>query len=338
MKRSSITVADIADWQNLVAAAYRAAQGKRERPEIRAFFERFDENLARLHRQIRDGTVPVGVAVRFQIRDPKPRVIHAPCFPERVLHHALIAQVGPVLDRALVFDTYSCRTGKGALAAVLRAQQHVRRFAWYAKMDIRSYFASIDHVILQELLQRRFKNADVLQLLARIIDSHRDAPGRGLPIGALTSQHFANWYLDGFDRLLLGRCRVRGMIRYMDDVVWWFDGREQVRAVHAAAQSYLRETLRLDIKPPVQIQRSAQGVRVCGFRVLPGTILLSLRRRRRYAHARRRWEQAFARGAIDGLQLQAGYASALAITAHADAASWRREQLHRCPPEPCCES
>jgi RNA-directed DNA polymerase len=338
MKRSSITLADIAEWHNLTAAAYRAAVGKRHRPEVRAFFGRLEENLAELHRQIREDTIRVGVTVCFQIHDPKLRIIHAPCFRERVLHHAVIAQVGPVLDRALVFDTYACRIGKGSLAAVQRCQQHSRRFPWYAKIDMRSYFPSIDHAVLEELLTRRFKDPGLLHLLARLIDSHHDAPGRGLPIGALTSQHFANWYLDGLDRLLLEQCRVAGMIRYMDDVVWWCPSRERVRDVLDTARGFLRDRLRLEVKRTVQVHRSAQGLRVCGYRVLPGTILLSSRRRRRYAQARRRWEEAYARGEIDGLQLQAGYSSALAITAHADAAAWRREQLRRCPPDPSCES
>jgi hypothetical protein len=280
----------------------------------------------------------LGVATRFRIRDPKPRTIHAPCFRERVLHHAVMAQVGPVLDRALVFDSYACRTGKGSLAAVLRAQEHVRRVAWYAKIDIRACFASVDHAVLRALLPRRFKNDGVLQLLARIIDSHHDAPGKGLPIGALTSQHLANWYLDGLDRLLLECCRVQGMIRYMDDVVWWCESRERVRDVLAQVRSFAEERLKLEVKGSVEIGRSVCGVRVCGYRVLPGTILLSRRRRRRYAEARREWERAYAGGKIDERQLQAGFSSALAITAHADAAAWRREQLRRRPLDGPCDS
>ena len=87
---------------------------------------------------------------RFEIRDPKPRAIFAPCFRERVLHHALMDRIGPVLDRALINDSYACRAGKGTLAATARVHEHVRRFPWYAKMDVRAYFASIRHSILME--------------------------------------------------------------------------------------------------------------------------------------------------------------------------------------------
>jgi hypothetical protein len=212
MKRTAIRLKEIASWHNLTHAVERAARGKRYRPEVRAFLDHFDRNIATLQVQIFDGTVPLGIMTRFQIRDPKPRVIHAPCFRERVLHHAIIAYVGPVLERALVDDTFACRTGKGTLAAVRRCQQHVRRFPWYAKLDVRKYFASVDHEILKQQLCRRFKPRELLELLDRIIDAYSEAPGRGIPIGALTSQVFANFYLNPLDRFLLESCRVAGMV------------------------------------------------------------------------------------------------------------------------------
>ena len=156
----------------------------------------------------------------FRILDPKPRLIHAPGFPDRVLHHAIMAHAGPVLDRGLVDDTYACRTGKGTLAAVQRACAQAGRFAWFAQIDIRAYFASIGHERLLALLQRRFRDRDLLALLRRIVGAHQPTAGCGLPIGTLTSQYFANFYLNGLDRLLLEHMRVRGYVRYLDDAVW----------------------------------------------------------------------------------------------------------------------
>jgi RNA-directed DNA polymerase len=338
MKRSNVSLEDIADWHNLANAAYRAARGKRQRSEVQAFLGDLNARLTTLQRQILEGSVVVGNSRCFTIHDPKPRIIHAPCFRERVLHHALMAQVGPVLDRALVYDTYACRTGKGTVAAVRRVQQHVRRFPWYGKLDIRAYFASIDHAVLKDKLRQRLKNNGVLALIGKIIESHHQLPGKGLPIGALTSQHVANFYLDGSDRLLLEQCHVAGMVRYMDDVVWWCRSRDHVREVLHAAEMYLQQKLRLTVKLPIQINRSERGVSMCGYRVLPDTVRLSRRRRQRYALARRYWERAYANGKIDERMLQAAYSSALAITAHADAASWRREQLRINPPEPQCQS
>ena len=267
----------------------------------------------------------------FQIFDPKARLIHAPVFRDRVLHHAVIAHIGPVLERSLIFDTYACRVGKGTIAAVRRVQHFARRFAWYGQIDIRSYFPNIDHGILNGLLERRFKNRELLRFLSGMIAAHGTGAGKGLPIGALTSQHFANLYLDGCDRFLLEACKVRGMVRYMDDTVWWADSKETVRGHLRAAADFLQDCRRLEIEQPVRIGRSALGISYCGFRVLPGAMLLSRRRRRRYAEVRARWERAYERGQIDACGLQAGYASALGMTAASDCTTWRGEQLLRVP-------
>lgn len=172
----------------------------------------------------------------------------------------------------------------------------------------------------------------MLELFDRIIAAHCCEPGRGLPIGALTSQHFANLYLAGLDRFLLEELRVGGMVRYMDDVVVWGRTRRELRGVFAAARRYAAELLRLEIKPGWQPQRSERGVTLCGFRVNPGSLRLSQRRRRRYRQARQRWEGHYTAGRIDVSGLQAGYASVLAVTVGADSAAWRRRELDRRPP------
>jgi len=117
----------------------------------------------------------------------------------------------------------------------------------------------------------------------------------------------------------------------MDDIVWWGDSRAAVRAALAEARAYATEHLALQVKEPTQIGRSAQGLSLCGYRILPGCLRLSRRRKQRYAACRRQWEDAYAASLIDARTLQAGYAGALAITLHADADAWRRAQLRRVP-------
>ncbi len=341
MRRTAIYLDDVAERDHLAWAFWRAALGKRHRPEVQRFAANLDRELDAMRARILDGTVAVGHYHRFEIRDPKPRTIHAPAFPERVLHHALMAHLEPVFERGMVDDTFACRPGKGSWAAVLRAQQHSRRWRWYLKVDVRSYFASIDHVALKALIRRRIKGAGVLALVDRIVDAYRSAPGRGLPIGALTSQHFANLYLAGLDRHLLevsrlpasgGTERVGGLVRYMDDVVVWHRNRSSLRWALADARRYAQERLRLELKPDWQLQRSSRGLPLCGYRVYPGTLRLTARRRRRYRQARQRWERAYRDGRVDAAGLQAGYASALAITHGADAVAWRRRELAARPP------
>ena len=332
-KRAKLNPDDIADWRNLVAAAFRAAQGKRAQPEVARFLADLDANLATLRKQILSGTISVGESTTFHILDPKPRVIHAPSFRERVLHHAIMAHVGPILDRALIEDTFACRVGKGTLAAVQRCQEHVRRFGWYAKLDIRGYFASIDHTVLKAQLARRLQSRRLLHLLDRIIDSHNNVPGKGLPIGALTSQFFANSYLDACDRFLLESRRVSGMIRYMDDFLFWDRSRERVTQIVQEVRAFVADYLHLIVKDSVQINRSVRGVTVCGYRVYPGTIRLGPSRRRRYTAVKRRWEKRYCLGEIDAGELQRGVDAAIAITIHADAETWRRCEQKRNRPD-----
>ena len=328
MKRTAIRLEDVASWPNLIQAVERAARGKRYRPEVIAFVDRLEPNLATLQAQILDGTVRVGDMSRFHIRDPKPRVIHAPCFRERVLHHALIAYVGPVLDRALVDDTFACRTGKGSLAMVERCQQHIRRFSWYAKLDVRHYFASVNHDVLKHLLRRRLKSEPLLALLERIIDVYQDeTPGKGLPIGALTSQVFANFYLNPLDRFLLETCQVNGYARYMDDFVFWTESKQQIMEIVRHVRDFLQSELKLTAKEAMQIDHSTRGLPICGYRVFAGTIRLARSRRTRYLRAKQHWERLRRTGDISSRELQAGFDAALAITAHADATAWRRHVL-----------
>jgi len=331
-RRSPISLADVAAFDNLAAAFWRASRGSCARSEVRRFADALGVELAALRRELLDGSVALGDFRCFRIFDPKPRTIHAPAFRERVIHHALMGCVGPVLDRALVSDTFACRPGKGSLAAVKRAQQHLRRFPWYVQVDVHRYFASVDHAVLRAQLRRRLKDPGVLALCDRILGAYQDPPtqGRGLPIGALASQHFANFYLADFDRDLLEREGVRGMVRYMDDVVWWCDSRDGAQQSLARAERLLEDRFALRLGHS-RVQRSAHGLGFLGFRIYPGCLRLSRRRRSRYRAARRLWEKAYAWGRIDARALQAGYAAAFAIAAHAESTHWRRRELARNP-------
>jgi len=322
MNPTHVSLDDIADWDNLASAAWRASAGKRTRHEVRAFLDNLLSNLTTLRRDILDGTVEIGRARTFHIRDPKPRIITAACFRERVLQHAVMWHVGPLLECALVDDTFACLTGRGTRAAVKRTQQHARRFPWYAKMDIRHYFASIDHNVLKSLLRRRLKGRGTVALVDRIIDAYGDGNGQGLPIGALTSQWFANYYLGPLDRFLLEDRRVAGLVRYMDDFVFWGENASEVHATVHAAEEFLHATLHLQCRPPTQVNRSVKGVTVCGYRVFSGTIHLGRTRRDRFVYALTHWEDEWLAGRITSRELQRCVDAALGMTADADARNW----------------
>lgn len=336
MKRTRIDLYEIAAFPNLIDAAVKAARGKRTRADVKAFFADSDRNLGHLRNDILACRIPRRQLNKFTIFDPKKRTIHAPDFADRIAHHAVMNFVSPILDRAMVDSSFACRPCKGVHAAIRRVQRNIRRYRWYAKIDIESYFDSIDHVMLLKALQRRLKGQAAMKLIRGIIDSYHTEPGKGMPIGALPSQHFANFYLNRLDRFITETIKAEAHVRYMDDVIWWCGSRQDAKNTLSGVTSLVEDTLGLVVKrSAVQVNRSVRGVSFCGFRILPGAIRLSARKRWRYAAMRRKWEGAWQAGLIDTRTLQAGYTAVYASTAYTDSRSWRKEQLRRCPAPEC---
>ena len=322
-------MAQIADAENLRLAFWKAAKGKRGKTDCLAFGERLDENLAALRAELLAGDVPVGNYHYFTVHDPKERLICAASFRERVLHHALMNLCEPVLERAAVFDSYACRKGKGRLLAVERAQGYARTHGWFLKMDIRKYFDSIDHETLRALLGRKFKDPMLLGLVDRILASYQTTPGRGLPIGNLTSQHFANFYLAPLDRFLKEELRRGAYVRYMDDFVVWGESGRELRGVWERVRSFLTAELKLELKANTAINRTACGMDFLGYRLFPGTMRLARRSKVRFARKFRRYEAAHRCGQWSELKLQQRMTALLAFVMPAESGAFRRHVLER---------
>lgn len=331
MKRTLIKLETIAERSNLALALHKAARGKQHRDQVRLFFRQTNRNLNQLAEDIVNARMPYGRFRKFTIHDPKQRVIHAACFEDRIFHHALMNIAGPVLEQAMLPTSFACRTGLGVHRAADHVQQAIRRFNRYAKIDIKSYFANIDHDILLKVLQRRFKGNDFNLQLQRLLESYHVEPGKGLPIGSLTSQYFANYFLDQLDRLLDGLPAVQAHVRYMDDIVWWCDSKSELKQVFQQVQAYLIESRQLEIKPNWQVQQSKIGISYCGYRILPGVLRLSLRRKRSYQKRRLYWEAQYQQGHITATQLQTCYASVHAILQGAESKAWRQHNLRLHP-------
>jgi len=193
VKRQRVDIEALAEWDNLCHALWKAARGKRGRPDVQGFLADHERRLGRL---------PLDRYRCFRIRDPKPRDIVAVSFELRVLHHAIMNLIGENLERSQIYNSYACLPGRGVHAAVLQVQKKLRRAEWYVKIDIEKYFENIDHRRLLERLARRFKGERFLALLADIVASYETRPGKGLPIGSLTSQYFANFFLEPIDRFI----------------------------------------------------------------------------------------------------------------------------------------
>lgn len=317
--------ASIGDRATLALAAWRAAVGKRSRPEVREFFADYDRNLRVMSHELQSGTYSFAQYRSFAVRDTKSRTIHAPSFRDRVAHHAIMATVGSVLERGAIERSYACRTGRGQHAALRQAAAWTRRGDGYGKVDVEKYYDSIDHGLLRDRLGRRFRERRLLQLFERLLASYQAAPGRGIPIGALTSQYLGNFFLDELDHRLAATGLASRYVRYMDDIVCW-GTTSALGEVRSHAHGVLRE-LGLRMKHGGEWSRCEQGVPFLGYVVYPDRVRLGSQGRRRLRRKLGALERAHAAGAVGERELQERGTSLFAHARFGDDVAWRRAVL-----------
>ena len=297
MKRAGNLIERIVDAENLRRAYLRAVAGKRDKPETLHFRENLDANLAALGRELAEGRYRWGVFSRFKIYDPKEREIAVAPFRDRVAHHAIIGVCEPIFERRQIDQSFACRKGKGQSAAVALAQTYSRGARYYLKMDVRKYFASIDRETLKRSLFRLFKDETLLKALRDVVDAYEPGAERGLPIGSLTSQFFANHYLTPLDRFIKERLKARRYLRYMDDFVLWDDDRDVLSRQRDEIERFAAEELLLTFKESA-LNLTSKGLTFLGTRVFPGRVRLAsrsrLRFRRKYAELTERFRQGLA--------------------------------------------
>ena len=246
----------VANFRALRAAALRAARGKRKSPSAAAFLADLETECLRLERELQSGSWRPGPYVAFEIREPKPRMVSAAAFRDRVVHHALCEVMAPVFERGFIFDSFANREGKGTHAAIDRYERFSRASAHVLRCDIFRYFPAIDHRILKRDLRRRLSDERLLAIVDAIIDGSNPQepvevffPGddlfapierrRGLPIGNLTSQTFANIYLDPLDHFVKEVLRAKRYVRYVDDFALFHDDVEVLRNMQERIAAFL---------------------------------------------------------------------------------------------------
>lgn len=314
----------IADPDNLRLAFWKARKGKSWSKPVIAYRADLNANLLLLREQILSGEVQVGRYHFFKIWDPKERQICAPSFAEQVLHHALMNICHDRLEKAQIFDSYACRKGKGTYAALERAKYYTRRYKYFLKLDIKKFFDTIQHNALKAQLAGLFKDQAVLNIFFRIIDSYAALPDRGVPIGNLTSQYFANHYLSGLDHFIKEELRIKAYTRYMDDMVLWHNEKEVLKQARLAIKEYVENELQCQMKPTL-LNATSRGLPFLGYVVLPYNIRLSLRSRRRFIKKLRALEEKYRSGEWDEATCQRRALPLLAFTQHANAKAFRKK-------------
>lgn len=281
VKRVGRLMPRIVSLENLHEAFLRAAKGKSAKLAVKEFRTRLDGNLIEMIRQLADGSFRFGRYHFFTVFDPKRRTICAASFPERVAFHAMMRICHPVFDDFQIYDSYASRIGKGTYKALERAQQFAGRYQWFAKLDICKYFDSIDHEVMLRQLCRLFKDPQLLIFFRDLLDSYETAHGKGLPIGNLTSQYFANHYLAVADHYMKEQVRVPAMVRYMDDVLIFSHDKDKLLDDMSAFRKYVETELKLDIHKPV-INRTRFGIPFLGYVVYGKELRLNHRSRVRF--------------------------------------------------------
>jgi retron-type reverse transcriptase len=276
----------IANFQALHSAYTRAIKGKRRKPGAAAFAANLERELLILERQLRDGSYRPGRYTVIEVNDPKKRLVSAAPFRDRVVHHALCAVVCPIFETGFIHHSFANRSGKGTHRAIAAYEHYRDRHAHVLRCDIYRYFPSIDHAILKAAFRRRIYCLKTLALVDRIIDgSNPQEPVnlyfdgddlfvpyqrcRGLPIGNLTSQFFANLYLDCFDHFVTEVLQAP-YVRYVDDFALFHDNPAMLEEWRDRIERYLvGRRLKLHPRKTV-IQRTAQPSQFLGFELIVG--------------------------------------------------------------------
>lgn len=264
--------ADVIGWDNLYEAFLAARNGKRYSPKALKFYGQLEENITNIQNHLLWGSWQPSPWKEFMIYDPKRRLIQAPPFKDRVVHHALVNIIEPVFERKFIFDSYACRKGKGVHRAVERVQSFLCRAAakrdkvYVLKADISKYFQSVNHDALLKILHHTLKDNNVLRLCETII-KNTGFHDEGIPVGALTSQLYANIYLDKLDHYIKDGLGVKFYCRYMDDFIIIHNSKGDLWALLDKVDCFLSKELKLTLNPKTSIFPAVKGVDFCGYRI-----------------------------------------------------------------------
>ena len=269
------TYDDIISVENLLDAWKEFRKGKRKKLDVLEFQTDLMHQISCLHEELKSKTYKHGGYKHFKIADPKPRNIHKAIVRDRLLHHAIYRKLYPFFDRTFIYDSYSCRVGKGTH----RAMNQFRRFAyrvsknhtrtcWVLKCDIKKFFASIDHMVLFSVLERNIPDQNIFRLLREVVNSFPQgvALRMGLPLGNLTSQLLVNVYMNEFDQYVKHKLKAKYYVRYADDFVLLSHNETELEKRLRYIVVFLHDELKLELHPAkVSIETLASGVDFLGW-------------------------------------------------------------------------
>jgi len=322
---------DIISAENLFSAWDKFKNGKRNKKDVQHFEWNLEENIFKLHRELKNKTYKHSSYISFNISDPKPRNIHKAQVRDRVLHHAIFQVLNPILEAGFISASFSCRVGYGThkgvdyLQDILRKVSKNGRVSCSAlKCDVKKFFDTIDHNVLLNILKKKIKDDDTIWLLNQTISSFSSnysllGINKGVPIGNLTSQLFANVYMNELDRFMKQDLRVKYYLRYTDDFLILSESKEYLENIVPEIINFLEENLLLRIhEEKTKIRKTSQGIDFLGYVVFQKYRLVRTKTKRRMFKKFESKIKEYKQGAISKNSLLQSLQSYLGFLCHAN--------------------
>lgn len=314
--------------ESLFSAWGEFRKGKNKRKDVQEFGRNVEKNIFRLHLELAAKTYKHSLYSSFFIQDPKVRHIRKACVRDRLVHQAVYNTLTRIFEPRFINDLYSSRLGKGTHAGVsalgkmtLKASRNYSRQCWALKCDVRKFYDSVDHKALINLLGRAIKDDSAMWLIQEVIKSfhHEDTPGKGLPIGNLTSQIFTNIYLNELDQFLKHECRVKYYARFADDFVLLSENKAALEQLLPAIKKFLVLHLKIELHPnKISLRPLHQGIDFLGYVTLPRHRVLRTTTKRRMKRKMGRRLSEYIAGEIDESSMNQTLQSYLGMLSHAN--------------------
>ncbi len=284
MKKYKHLFEKLCSWQNIILAWRKARKGKTKKDYVLEFESDIKNNLSLIKKELENLSYYPKPLKRFIVKDPKTRVIHSSAFRDRIVYHAIVNIIEPIFEKVFIHDSCASRIGKGNLFALKRFDEFKRRVSkngktkgWFNsnqikgycfKADIKHYFQEVDHTILFRILSRKIGDEKILEIIQRILNNFdSETLGKGMPLGNLTSQFFANVYLNELDYFVKHNLKAKYYLRYVDDFVILHNSREQLENWKEEINNFLIKNLKLELHPQkTKIISLSRGIDFVGFR------------------------------------------------------------------------
>lgn len=329
---------ELCSYENLETAFNKARRGKTLKKYVIEFEEKLKENLLQLRNELLMQTYNPQPLKTFILRDPKTRKISKSAFRDRVVHHAICNIIEPLFDKRFIHDSFANRLRKGTLNAIKRFDCFKRKVSknntircYVLKADIKNYFDTVNHQILLQILSKRIKDERVIWLIRKILANHKgEGHNKGMPLGNLTSQFFANVYLNELDQFVKHKLRAKYYIRYVDDFVVFHQSRKVLQEYKEKIDCFLRDNLDLRLHPDKsQVLKLEKGIGFLGFRVFYYHKLLVKKNMRKFEKKMEQMKHLYREGKIEREKVIDKFEGWLAYASHANTYKYRKRMTSK---------